>query len=69
MILSIVKDEAALNLALTATYETKGNEIYIRIRPNAPQTYYPFQGSSIILTFNALDALVSLAERNGWIKK
>jgi len=64
--MSIVEDEAAINQALIATYETRGSESYIRVRPNAPQTYYPAQGGAIVLTFDALDGLVELAKRHGW---
>lgn len=66
MIVRVLVDEAAINQALSATFETRGTESFIRIRPNAPQTYFPSQESSIVLTFEALDALIVLAKRNGW---
>lgn len=60
-------DEAMLNEAVQGTIEVYGNNLkQIRLRPNAPMAYYPSQGYSIVLRFDALDALLALAERNGY---
>lgn len=65
-----VLDEAGLDQAVTATFEegSAGRNVvrYLCLRPHQPAAYYAAQEDSIVLTFDALTALVELAERNGW---
>lgn len=60
-------DSADLNGALAAVVETAGaGPPQLRVRPHTPASYYPAQRYSIILRWDALDALIALAERNGY---
>ena len=60
-------DSADLNSSLTAVVEREGGRtVQIRVRPHHPVSYYPAQKHSVVLRWDALDALIALAERNGF---
>lgn len=60
-------DSADLNPAVGATVETTGvGEPQLRLRPHHPAVYYPGQNQSLVLRWDALTALIELAERNGY---
>jgi hypothetical protein len=65
-----VLDEAAVNDAVQATVEYDGrNPPYLRLRPHAPQSYYPVQHHSIVLDAKAVENLLALAARAGLLPK